>query len=80
MAMFSLIFSLTAVFDFFQFVGAQGVEMGEIEAQLVGADARSGLLDVQSQHLAQGGVQHVGGGMVNGDVAAPRRGPLPARR
>ncbi len=45
--------------------------MGEVEAQLVGSDPRSGLLDVQAQYLAQGGMQHVGGGVVAGDLLAP---------
>ena len=45
--------------------------MGEVETQLVGPDPRSGLLDMQAQDFAQGGMQHVGGGMVDGDLLAP---------
>ena len=59
------------VLDLLQFVGAQGAVVGEVEAQLVGPDPRAGLLDVQAQDLAQGGVQHVGGGVVDGDLLAP---------
>ena len=58
--------------------------VGEVEAQAVGGDERAGLLDVVAEHLAQGAVQQVGGGVVAPRRVAPldvdgRRGDL-ARR
>ena len=66
--------------DFFQFFAAQGVEVGEIKAQLVRPDARTRLFDMQAQHFTQGGLQQVGGGMMDGDICWRRAGPLPAGR
>ena len=61
--------------------GVTGVVVREVEAQPVGRDQRAGLLDVLAEHLAQGVVQQVGGGVVAaGGVAAGdvdrRRGVL----
>jgi hypothetical protein len=38
--------------------------MGEIEAQSVGADQRTRLIDMVADDLFEGGVKQVGGGMV----------------
>ena len=38
--------------------------MGEVEAEPVGAHQRAGLLDVVAEHLLQGRLEEVGGGMV----------------
>jgi hypothetical protein len=43
---------------------------GEVEAQAVGSDQRPGLPHPLAEHLAQGGVQEVGGGVVALGVAA----------
>ena len=44
--------------------------VGEVEPQAVGLDQRAGLLDVAAEHLAQGMVQEVGGGVVAADRVA----------
>ena len=43
-------------------------EMAEVEAQVIGADVGTLLLDVGAEDLAQGGVHQVGGRMVGGDL------------
>ena len=47
-----------------------GLVVGEVEAQAVGADERTGLLHVRAEHLAQRPVQHVGGGVIAADAIA----------
>ncbi len=45
--------------------------VAEVEAQPVGPHQRAGLLDVVAEHLAQRGMQQVGGGVVAPDGVAP---------
>ena len=56
--------------DLAQLLRRQRLEMGEVEAQAVRRDQRAGLAHVRAEHLAQGGVQDVGAGVVAHDVAA----------
>jgi hypothetical protein len=52
-------------------VGGERLEPGEVEAQAVGVDIGAGLLDgVGAEHLAQGGIEQVGGGVVALDGGA----------
>ena len=44
--------------------------LGVVEAQVVGRDERAGLADVFAEHVAEGGVEQVGGGVVAGRVGA----------
>ena len=61
------------VLDVAQLVGAEALGMGEVEAQLVGADVGAGLAHVGAQPRAQRRVQEVGRGVVGlGRVARPR--------
>ena len=50
--------------------GADRLVVAEVEAQPVGRHQRALLLDVVAQHLAQGPVQQVGGGVVAADGVA----------
>ena len=52
------------VLDRAQLLGAERLAVGEVEAQLVGADRGAGLADVVAEALAQRRVQEVGGGVV----------------
>src|SRR5690606_11455355 len=47
-----------------QLLGADGFEVAEVETQALTVDQRALLLHMLAQHLAQRGVQQVGGGMV----------------
>ena len=44
--------------------------VAEVEAQAIGGDQRALLLHVVAEHLAQGPVQEVGGGVVAADGVA----------
>ena len=61
-----------AIFDLGQPVRLDRAGVGEIEAQPVGRDQRSGLPDVRAQNLAQHRVQNVGGRMVQAYRLASR--------
>ena len=50
-----------------QLLGGDGGVVAEVEAQPVGRDQRSGLLDVGPEHLPQGPVEQVGAGVVAAD-------------
>ena len=49
-----------------QFLGGDGAEVGEVEVGDVGVLIGAGLMDMVAQHLAQGCLQQVGGGVVGG--------------
>ncbi len=51
-------------FDLAQLLGGERGVVGEVEPQPVGRHQRAALLDVRPEHLAQRGVQQVGGGVV----------------
>ena len=55
---------LTVVLDVAQLLGRQRAAVGEVEAQLVGADVGAGLADMVAEPPAQRRVQQVGGGVV----------------
>jgi hypothetical protein len=55
--------------DLFDFGVVERRVVGEIEAQAAGIDHAAGLLDMLAQHLAQRGVQQVGGGVVAHGIA-----------
>ena len=59
------------LFHFFDLLGRHAVRVVEVKAQTVGGYQRAGLARVLSQHLVQGRVHQVGGGMVAHDVVAP---------
>ena len=59
------------VFDLRQFLSADRLGMGEIEAQPIGGDQRAFLRDMIAEHFAQRGMQKMGGGMVGAGGAAP---------
>ncbi len=59
------------VLDADELVGRDGLVVAEVEPQAVGVDQRALLLDVLAEHLAQGPVQQVGGGVVAADGVAP---------
>jgi hypothetical protein len=61
--------SLTSV-RWRQLVRRSGLEVGEVEAQLVGRDQRALLRDMRAEHLAQRGVQQMRGGVVEGGRGA----------
>ena len=44
-------------FDFFDLLARDRREVQEVEAQAIGCDQRSGLLDVRPQYLPQCGVE-----------------------
>ena len=67
-------FSLTMPLDPLALLGAERPRVAEVEAQLVGAHGRAGLLDVVAEHLAQRGVQEVGRGVVGHRREARRPG------
>ena len=52
------------VFDVLQFFVGDAGEVGEVEAQAMVVDQRSGLLDVLAENFAQPGVEQVGSGVV----------------
>ena len=54
-----------------QLVAGKRLRIAEVEAQPVCGDQRTLLFHMIAEHFAQGGVQEVGGGMVQRDVAAP---------
>ena len=58
--------------------GSHGRDMREVEAQMVGADRRTGLMHMRTQHLAQGGLQEMGAGMVAHGVEADAFGHFEA--
>ena len=51
--------------------GGDGLVVAEVEAEPVGPDPRTLLLDVVAEDLAQGPVQEVGGGVVASDRGSP---------
>ena len=53
--------------------GAHSLEVCEVEAQTRRLHERAGLVDMGAEHLAQGGVQDVRGGVVAGDAGAGHR-------
>ena len=53
--------------------GAHSLEVREVEAQARRLHERAGLVDMGAEHLAQGGVQDVRGGVVAGDAGAGHR-------
>ena len=65
--------SIRQRFHLRQLVAAERLRIAEVEAQAVGGDQRAFLFHMIAEHFAQGGVQEVGGGVVQRDVAAPRR-------
>ena len=56
--------AVDVVLDPAQLLGAQGAGMGEVEAELVGADIGAGLVHVGAEPAPQGGVQQMRGGVV----------------
>src|SRR5262245_63237562 len=50
----------------------QGSEMSKVESQAIGSDERPVLFHVRAQHLAQRGMDQMGGGMISLSVP-PRR-------
>ena len=89
----SKILSLTICSTLASFLGGDGAEVGEVEVGDVGVLIGAGLMDMVAQHLAQGCLQQVGGGVVAGDgpavflvhlggqgVAPPGHSRFPARR
>ena len=57
----------------FQFRRGHGGEMGEVKAEPLRGDQRTPLPGMVTQHLAEGKVEQVGGGVVAGDIQAPFR-------
>ena len=57
-------FFVDEVFNVLQFLVFDRGEVREVEAQMIGRDQRSGLLDVLAEDFAQPGVQKMGGGVV----------------
>ena len=53
-------------FDGGDFLRRHGLDVAEVEAQMVGIHEGAGLLDVGAEDLAQGGLEKVRGGMVAG--------------
>ena len=64
-------------FDGLQLLGADGLEVGEVEAQALRVHQGAGLLDVVAQMAPQDRLEEMGGGVVGHDAAAPRRVHLP---
>ena len=54
--------------------------MAEVEADAVAVDHLALLADVRAQHMAQGGVQQVGGRVVGADGIAPGHVDLQVHR
>jgi hypothetical protein len=59
-----------AALDLPLLLGRDPLEVREVEAEAVRGDERALLLDVRAEHLAQRGVEEVGGGVVLDDAAA----------
>jgi hypothetical protein len=57
-------FVVDDVFQRLDLLGLDRLEVAEVEAQALAVDQRALLLHVVAEHLAQGGVQQVGGGVV----------------
>ena len=56
--------------DVGELLGRGRFGLGVVEAQVVGRDERAGLADVLAEHVAEGGMEQVGGGVVAGRVGA----------
>jgi hypothetical protein len=65
-----------------ELLGRDGLEVGEVEAQAIRCHQRALLLHVGAQHFAQGGVQQVGGGVVEdrGGTRSPSTARTARRR
>ena len=57
-------FLINEVLDVLQFLVGDGGEVGEVEAEAVVVDERSGLLDVFAEDLAESGVEEVSSGVI----------------
>ena len=64
-------FRVDAAFDLGEFLRRHRLKVREVEAQAVGRDQRAFLLHVGAEHIAQGGVQQVGGAVVEHGRDAP---------
>ena len=56
-----------------QIVAGERLRIAEVEAQPVGGDQRALLFDMLAEHIAQCGVQQVGGGVIQGDIRSALR-------